>query len=71
MPDDKLCVFSSVAPVFEQDMRKAPTIRQSSLPRADRIVPSHPYCLVVVAEAVRMDSEAWSDAILEYDRIFH
>jgi len=39
-------MFSSVALVFEQDMRKAPAIRQ------------------IVAETIRMDSEAWSDAIL-------
>jgi len=39
-------MFSSVALVFEQDMRKAPAIRQ------------------IVAEAIRMDSDAWSDAIL-------
>lgn len=33
-------------------------------------MPSHSCCLVVVAETIRMDSEAWSDAILGYDRTF-
>lgn len=51
-------------------MRKATAIRQSILPRADRTVPSHSYSMVVDAEAIRVDSEAWSDAILRYDYIF-
>jgi len=71
MPDEKKsCLSPSVALVFEQDMRKATAIRQSILPRADRTVPSHSYSMVVVAEAIRVDSEAWSDAILGYDCIF-
>jgi hypothetical protein len=38
VPDDNSCMFASIALVFEQDMRKAPMIRQgtSVSPRVDR-----------------------------------
>ena len=33
VPDDNSCMFASVALVFEQNMQKAPVIRQSTSPR--------------------------------------
>jgi ubiquitin thioesterase OTU1 len=65
VPDDNSCMFASIALVFEQDMRKAPIIRQSTSPRVDRgsyLPTSH--CLAVVAETIRRDPETWSDVIL-------
>ncbi|KAF8478372.1 OTU-domain-containing protein [Russula ochroleuca] len=66
VPDDNSCMFASIALVFEQDMRKAPRIRQSTSPRVDRrnpgLQPSHR--LAVVAEAIRRDPETWTDVIL-------
>jgi hypothetical protein len=66
-------MFASVALVFEQDMRKAPAIRQSMSPRlsvqfGSRVL-TH-LALAVVAEAIRRDAETWSDVILGYERIF-
>ncbi|EIM90363.1 OTU-domain-containing protein [Stereum hirsutum FP-91666 SS1] len=51
VPDDNSCLFSSVALVFEQDMKKSKTIRQ------------------IVADAIRDDSETWTEAILGRSRI--
>ncbi|KAI0727208.1 OTU-domain-containing protein [Fomitopsis betulina] len=50
VPDDNSCLFSSIALIFEQDISKAPMIRQ------------------IVADAIRRDAEAWSDAILGRSR---
>ncbi|KAI9446152.1 OTU-domain-containing protein [Lactarius indigo] len=65
VPDDNSCMFASVALLFEQNMQKAPVIRQSMsphLPPPMRTVPSR--SRLVVAEAIRRDPETWSDAIL-------
>jgi ubiquitin thioesterase OTU1 len=33
VPDDNSCMFASIALIFEQNMQKAPVIRQSTSPR--------------------------------------
>jgi hypothetical protein len=60
-------MFSSVALVFEQDMRKASAIRQRMSPCVEWV--AHSDRVPVVAETIRADSETWSDAILGYARI--
>ena len=59
-------MFASVALVFEQDMGKAPVIRQSTSPRVDRGRDPSLTVWSVVADAIRRDPESWSDVILGY-----
>lgn len=64
MPDDNSCLFNSIALVFEQDIGKAPLIRQSRFFRlhASAYTLTHHY--VVVVDAIRKDPINWDDAIL-------
>jgi ubiquitin thioesterase OTU1 len=42
VPDDNSCMFASVALIFEQNMQKAPVIRQSTSPRLCALSPHDP-----------------------------
>ena len=65
-------MFASVALVFEQNMRLAPSIRQSASPRDLHLCSTNSFLLsAVVAEAIRRDPHTWSDVILGCERNTH
>ncbi|KAJ4497964.1 hypothetical protein C8R41DRAFT_916988 [Lentinula lateritia] len=63
VPDDNSCLFSSVALIFEQDMNKAPKMRQSTYALTLILLDSSS-SIQVVADGIRKDPDTYNEAIL-------